>query len=58
MKRAKVWRSEFSKEWVAVFYRTEARMSDGWEWHPTQADALAHALHEVGLTPTNPEEQS
>lgn len=23
--------------------------------HPTHAEALAHALHEVGLTPTNPE---
>lgn len=25
--------------------------------HPTHAEALAHALHEVGLTPTNPEKE-
>lgn len=26
--------------------------------HPTHAAALAHALHEVGLTPTSPEEEN
>lgn len=54
MKRAEVWRT-FRGAWHVCQFRSDLLARDCASF-PTHADALAHALAEVGLaTPTNPE---
>ena len=53
MKRALV-RKYGTRCWHVCFSR-HGVMIDGCATIPTHAEALAHALHEVGLTPANPE---
>lgn len=56
MKRAVVWKGFASGLWHVD--TTDGSKPMRCRRFRTYPAALAHALHEVGLTPTNPEEQS
>lgn len=50
MTRAKVWRRERDGMWRVMFSHIGGHVWTGLRAYPTHAEALAHALAEVGLT--------
>lgn len=58
MKRARVWKALDGEPNPWIVYTGADSHWNSSRYLPSYTEALAHALAEVGLTPTNPKEQS
>lgn len=58
MKRARILRMPTARRPWLVTVRLDGQRPHIPRSFYTHAEALAHALHEVGLTPTNPKEKA